>query len=92
MLCVMPVSPRLSMARVKDRLSYNFRHVSIDLTQVTSENNKVHELELEMDTKLLLKEARLAQEQQENDYEEMVGVFLMIPSIEKTPYRITIKH
>jgi polynucleotide 5'-triphosphatase len=41
---------RANFERLKDRISYNFPNfVNIDLTQVTSDDNKVHELEIEFD-------------------------------------------
>jgi polynucleotide 5'-triphosphatase len=66
-----------SQGRKKDRLSYKHQDISIDLTQVTQDQGeKLHELELEIDTNLLAEQARLAIEGQPNDYEELVGIFL----------------
>ena len=43
---------RANYERAKDRISYDFPNfVCIDLTQVTSDDNKVHELEIEFDMK-----------------------------------------
>jgi polynucleotide 5'-triphosphatase len=68
----------MPMGRLKDRLSYKHQNVSVDLTQVTSEagGNRLHELELELDTVLLVEQARLAHEGRPNDYERQVGVFM----------------
>lgn len=64
-------------SRTKDRLSYIHQDISVDLTQVTSTDGvKVHELELEIDTNLLTEHARLVNEGQPNDYEELVGILL----------------
>jgi polynucleotide 5'-triphosphatase len=67
-----------SMSRLKDRLSYKHQNISVDLTQVTSEGDgsKLHELELEIDSPMLIEQATLAQDGKDNDYEELVGIFL----------------
>lgn len=67
-----------SMNRKKDRLSYKHQNISVDLTQVTSESDgsRLHELELEIDSPMLIEQARLVQDGKDNDYEELVGIFL----------------
>jgi polynucleotide 5'-triphosphatase len=69
----------VSTARMKDRLSYRHQGFQVDLTQVTpmaNQADKVHELELELDTQRLLQEGRKVQTQQESEYEKLVGTFL----------------
>jgi polynucleotide 5'-triphosphatase len=69
----------VSTARMKDRLSYRHQGFQVDLTQVTpfaNQADKVHELEVELDTQRLLQEGRKVQVQQESEYEKLVGTFL----------------
>jgi hypothetical protein len=68
-----------AQTRLKDRLSYKHQDlISIDLTQVKQEatGQKIHELELEMETKDLMKQGHLMAEGQPNHFEPMVGIYL----------------
>jgi polynucleotide 5'-triphosphatase len=69
----------VSTARMKDRLSYRHQGFQVDLTQVTPQANpadKVHELEVELDTERLLQEGRKVQNNVTSEYERLVGTFL----------------
>ncbi|KAJ3022439.1 UNVERIFIED_CONTAM: WD repeat-containing protein 83 [Siphonaria sp. JEL0065] len=65
--------------RNKDRLSYVFQCVQVDLTQVTdaSKGTKSHELECEIaNTLVLLKEKERLDSRQPNQFHEIVGVLV----------------
>jgi hypothetical protein len=63
--------------RTKDRLSYEHQFISVDLTQVTTDDGGLtHELELEMDTNTIMQEGKLIKMEQPNSYEPIVGVFM----------------
>ena len=64
--------------RSKDRLSYKHQCMSIDLTQVTTPGagEKSHELEIEMDTNLIVEQGKRMQAGAPNNYEELVEIFL----------------
>lgn len=68
--------------RSKDRLSYRHQGFLVDLTQVTpfarqgEKAEKVHELEIEMDTDRLIGEGYRNARGEVNEYEKLVHVFL----------------
>jgi hypothetical protein len=68
--------------RNKDRLSYQHQGFLVDLTQVTpfskqgEKVEKVHELEIEMDVERLVEEGYKNYNNQTNDFESLVHVFL----------------
>jgi len=74
--------------RHKNRLSYVHSAYSIDLTQVTyntaaQQEHKTHELEVEVDAKLLREQAELLRKGQDNAFEALVeglvgNVFLLV--------------
>ncbi|KAK8165249.1 CYTH-like domain-containing protein [Phyllosticta citrichinensis] len=68
------------VARLKDRLSYKHQHTQIDLTQVKKDDGigeKVHELEVEIDTGALIHQGLLTMNNSpEACYEEVVKTFL----------------
>ncbi|KAF2667004.1 mRNA triphosphatase CET1 [Microthyrium microscopicum] len=74
-----------SRSRYKDRLSYKHQFVSMDLTQVSSgaltggrpdpQAEKMHELELELDTDLIVREGQKTAQGMPNNYEGIVGIF-----------------
>ncbi|KAI8818859.1 CYTH-like domain-containing protein [Chytriomyces cf. hyalinus JEL632] len=66
-------------SRDKDRMSYVYQAVQIDLTQVTDsiKNEKVHELEVELaSSETLLREKEKLDNRQPNQFQEIVGVLL----------------
>jgi len=66
-------------SRYKDRLAYKHQFVSVDLTQVRVDKepgNKLHELELEMDTEVLKREGEKVRRGDANNYEGIVGIFM----------------
>lgn len=63
-----------STNRTKDRVSYSFnRAYQVDLTQVVQGGHKNHELELELDSQVLLHEVAKIQNGGPSDYENLVG-------------------
>jgi polynucleotide 5'-triphosphatase len=64
-------------SRFKDRLSYKHQFVSIDLTQVRpdGQGEKRHELELELDTQVLISEGLKVPANQPNHFEGICGIF-----------------
>lgn len=63
-----------AMKRYKDRMSYSYLGAyQIDLTQVTQDNQKVHELELELDSKVLLEQGDRVRTAQPNDFEPLIN-------------------
>ncbi|KAI8613346.1 CYTH-like domain-containing protein [Chytriomyces sp. MP71] len=65
--------------RDKDRMSYVYQAVQVDLTQVTDSNNgnKVHELEVELaNVEQLLREKEKHDLRQPNQFTEIVGVLI----------------
>jgi mRNA capping enzyme, beta chain len=70
------LQPSKEGPRVKDRLSYKHQSFCIDLTQVKTGGEKVHELEVELDTDDVLREAGKAEANVANQFEPMVTVFM----------------
>ncbi|KAK8214068.1 CYTH-like domain-containing protein [Phyllosticta capitalensis] len=68
------------IARLKDRLSYKHQHTQIDLTQVKKDDGtgeKVHELEVEIDTSALIHQGLLTMNNSsEACFEELVKSFV----------------
>lgn len=63
--------------RKKDRLSYNYQVLSVDLTQVTQKEEKIHELEVEfVKTSSLISQKKLADANSPNNFCSLVGVLL----------------
>ncbi|KAF2751753.1 mRNA triphosphatase CET1 [Sporormia fimetaria CBS 119925] len=63
-----------SMERKKDRMSYRWMGAyQIDLTQVTQGPNKNHELELELDAGMVIREADNIHNGLPSDFERLVG-------------------
>jgi polynucleotide 5'-triphosphatase len=61
------------MKRHKDRMSYSWMNAyRIDLTQVTQGQKKNHELELELDADLLIKEAEANKMERPNSFEPLI--------------------
>jgi polynucleotide 5'-triphosphatase len=62
-----------SMQRQKDRMSYSWlRAYQVDLTQVTQGTNKVHELELELDSGVLIAEADKVRRKEVSRFESLI--------------------
>ncbi|CBX94534.1 hypothetical protein IAQ61_009626 [Plenodomus lingam] len=78
-----------SMQRQKDRISYAWLDAyQVDLTQVTQGMSKNHELELELDSKMLLSHADKARRKEPNQFESLItGMMnnLRVLSREMTP-------
>ncbi|KAF2476499.1 mRNA triphosphatase CET1 [Lindgomyces ingoldianus] len=78
-----------SLERRKDRVSYSWLNAyQIDLTQVSQAQGKNHELELELDSKVLINAAEKVKRGEENDFENLVSGMmnnLRILSREVTP-------
>jgi len=67
----------VSTARSKDRLSYKHQGFQVDLTQVKGVDGLAsHELEVELDTGMLVEEGRKVKANLPNEYERLVAVFL----------------
>ncbi|KAJ3331591.1 hypothetical protein HDU76_002762 [Blyttiomyces sp. JEL0837] len=69
----------ITHTRQKDRLSYTHQAYQIDLTQVTDSskpNEKLHELEIEVDSRKILSEKKKYETQQPNVYQDLVGALL----------------
>ncbi|KAK7518855.1 mRNA capping enzyme beta chain [Phyllosticta citriasiana] len=68
------------IARLKDRLSYKHQHTQIDLTQVKKDDGigeKVHELEVEIETSALIHQGLLTRSNSPDAcYEELVKSFV----------------
>lgn len=63
-----------AMKRYKDRMSYSYLGAfQVDLTQVTQDNHKVHELELELDSGVLLEHGDRVRNGQPNDFEPLIN-------------------
>jgi polynucleotide 5'-triphosphatase len=63
-----------AMKRYKDRVSYSYRDAyQIDLTQVTQDSQKIHELELELESDALLQHGDRVRSQQPNEYESLIN-------------------
>ncbi|KAF1833803.1 mRNA-capping enzyme subunit beta [Decorospora gaudefroyi] len=63
-----------SMQRQKDRMSYSWLGAyQVDLTQVTQGTSKNHELELELDSAVLLAEADRARRKEANKFEGLIN-------------------
>jgi hypothetical protein len=63
--------------RQKDRLSYNYQLVSVDLTQIKEDTVKIHELEVEfIKPSSLLAQKKLADSNSPNNFCSMVEVLL----------------
>lgn len=63
--------------RQKDRLSYHYQVLSVDLTQVTEDQVKIHELEVEFKkTSSLIQQKKLADSNAPNNFCSMVEVLL----------------
>lgn len=78
-LIINPPNPGddVSPDRMKDRLSYKHLAYSVDLTQVTLPNNqKTHELEIEVDTGRLREEAMRLTQGQDSAYEMLIDGLL----------------
>jgi polynucleotide 5'-triphosphatase len=66
-----------SMKRYKDRVSYSWLDAfQIDLTQVSSGSNKNHELELELNSDVLLHHGDRNRHDQPNSYENLINGML----------------
>lgn len=78
-----------SMKRIKDRMSYSWMGAyQVDLTQVQQGNTKNHELELELDSDVLLDNADRVRRGEKSMFEELiVGMMnnLRVLSREITP-------
>ncbi|KAL1612695.1 hypothetical protein SLS60_000924 [Paraconiothyrium brasiliense] len=78
-----------AMKRYKDRMSYSYQDAfQIDLTQVTQDNQRIHELELELDSNVLLEHGDRLRNQQPNDFEPLINGMinnLRVLSREVTP-------
>ena len=62
------------MKRYKDRMSYRYLDAfQVDLTQVTQDNQKIHELELELDSSVFLEHGDRVRNQQPNDFESIIN-------------------
>lgn len=65
------------LERKKDRLSYNYQLLAVDLTQVTSAQEKMHELEVEFKKiPVLVAQKKLADAHSPNSFCSMVEVLL----------------
>lgn len=63
-----------AMKRYKDRMSYSYLGAfQVDLTQVTQDNHKVHELELELDSDVLLDHGDRVRTGKPNDFEPLIN-------------------
>ena len=63
-----------SMKRYKDRMSYSYLGAfQVDLTQVTQDSHKVHELELELHSDVLLEHGDRVRNGQPNDFEPLIN-------------------
>lgn len=67
---------RAKEGRDKDRLSYEHQDIKIDLTQVTMEGSKEHELEFELPFDVLRDEAYKLRSQQPSGFTELVQNFV----------------
>lgn len=73
-LAVEPGRDAESMKRFKDRVSYSWLGAfQIDLTQVISGNSKNHELELELDSGILLTHGDNVRDNIPNDFESLIN-------------------
>jgi polynucleotide 5'-triphosphatase len=62
-----------SMQRQKDRMSYSWLGAyQVDLTQVTQGTNKIHELELELDSGVLIAEADKVRRKEVSRFESLI--------------------
>lgn len=77
------------MQRIKDRMSYSWLGAyQIDLTQVTQGPSKNHELELELESGVLLREAEKCRQPGPNSFEPLINGMLnnlRVLSREMTP-------
>ncbi|KAJ4286239.1 hypothetical protein N0V90_013273 [Kalmusia sp. IMI 367209] len=80
-----------AMKRYKDRMSYSYLGAfQVDLTQVTQDGKKVHELELELDSTLLLDHGDRVRAQQPSEFETLINGMinnLRVLSREMTPMK-----
>ncbi|KAF2440585.1 mRNA triphosphatase CET1 [Karstenula rhodostoma CBS 690.94] len=78
-----------AMKRYKDRMSYSYKDAyQIDLTQVTQDGQRIHELELELESSVLLEHGDRVRNQQPNEYESLINGMinnLRVLSREVTP-------
>ncbi|KAF1941550.1 mRNA triphosphatase CET1 [Clathrospora elynae] len=73
-LAVEPGKTAESMQRQKDRMSYSWLGAyQVDLTQVTQGASKNHELELELDAGVLVREAHKARRKEVSKFESLVN-------------------
>lgn len=83
-----------AMKRYKDRMSYSYLNAfQVDLTQVTQDNQKIHELELELDSSVFLEHGDRVRNQQPNDFEPLINGMinnLRVLSREITPAKRSI--
>ncbi|KAF9735285.1 hypothetical protein PMIN03_001010 [Paraphaeosphaeria minitans] len=78
-----------AMKRYKDRMSYSYKGAyQIDLTQVTQDGQRIHELELELESHVLLEQGDRVRSGQPSEYEPLINGMinnLRVLSREVTP-------